>query len=65
MERSFYYPVSWINVTDLTQLLQPLQNPHVFEQRDLQLIIVYPDLPVHQYDAVRILMGGHGRAYHN
>lgn len=70
MEKSFYYPISWGDVSYLKEALIAMELPFAVEQPSdrLQLApgevaIVFPDLPVRDYNAVRELMGCHGKPY--
>jgi hypothetical protein len=70
MEKSFYFPVPWGDVTFLKEALITMELPFSIEQPSdrLELAagevgIVFPDLHVRQYNAVRELFGEHGKRY--
>ncbi|WP_024983231.1 hypothetical protein [Brevibacillus borstelensis] len=70
MEKSFYYPVPWGDVTFLKDALAAMGLPFSIEQPSDRLelfpgevAIVFPDLHVRDYNAVRELFGGHGKRY--
>jgi len=70
MEKSFYYVVSWDDASTLTKTLAALAIPYEVEQpgnvlqiEEGQLAIVFPDLPVRQFNDVRDLFGGVGERY--
>lgn len=70
MNKSFYFPVLWGDVTFLKEALIAMELPFSIEQPSdrLQLVhgevaIVFPDLHVRDYNAVRELFGGHGKRY--
>ncbi|GED55757.1 hypothetical protein EDM54_23745 [Brevibacillus borstelensis] len=70
MEKSFYYPVPWGDVTFLKDALAAMDLPFSIEQPTERLelgpgevAIVFPDLHVRDYNAVRDLFGGHGKRY--
>ncbi|MEJ8547158.1 hypothetical protein [Brevibacillus borstelensis] len=70
MEKSFFFPVPWGDVTFLKETLIAMELPFSIEQPSdrLQLApgevaLVFPDLHVRDYNAVRELFGGHGKRY--
>jgi hypothetical protein len=69
MEKSFYYPVPWAEVSYLREALAAIDIPFVIEQGDhLQLspgevAFVFPDMPVRLYRHVFELFGTAGRRY--
>jgi hypothetical protein len=71
MEKSFYYPVHWQEVSYLRDALAALEIPFVLEQDDRlelnpgEVAFVFPDMHVRVYRHVRELFGGDGRRYHD
>ncbi|MGN7472458.1 MULTISPECIES: hypothetical protein [Brevibacillus] len=69
MEKSFYYPVPWSEVSYLREALAALEIPFVLEQDDRlelaagEIAFVFPDLPIRQYRHVFELLGNAGRRY--
>ncbi|MGQ7279988.1 hypothetical protein ACT91Q_18750 [Brevibacillus thermoruber] len=69
MEKSFYYPVPWAEISYLREALSAMDIPFVIEQGDqLQLsagevAFVFPDMPVRLYRHVFELFGKAGRRY--
>lgn len=70
MNKSFYFPVPWGDVSYLKEALVIMGLPFSIEQPSdrLQLdpgevAIVFPDLHVRDYNAVRELFGSHGHRY--
>lgn len=72
MDKSFYYVVSALSVAPLSNQLKINRIPHSIEtnaelprlQID-ELAIVFPDLPVSEYDRVRNMFGEVGECYPN
>mgnify|MGYP007126066175 CR=1 FL=1 len=69
MEKSFYYPVPWSEVSYLREALTSLEIPFVIEQVDYldlaagQVAFVFPDMPVRLYRHVFELFGNAGLRY--
>lgn len=69
MEKSFYYPVPWQEVSYLRDTLAALEIPFLIEQDDRlelnpgEVAFVFPDMHVRVYRHVRELFGGDGRRY--
>ncbi len=69
MDKSFYYPVPWGEVSYLRDALAAMDIPFAIEQGDhLQLsagevAFVFPDMPVRLYRHVFELFGTAGRLY--
>jgi hypothetical protein len=70
MEKSFYYPVPWGEVSYLREALAAMDIPFVIEQPSdrLQLspgevAFVFPNLPIRQFRHVYELFGQAGRLY--
>ncbi|MDC0760592.1 hypothetical protein POF51_07810 [Brevibacillus sp. AG] len=70
MEKSFYYSVSWSEVSYLKETLQSMEIPFAIEQPSDKLKLtpgdvafVFPDLHVRVYRHIHELFGSHGRAY--
>ncbi|MED4581848.1 hypothetical protein P9578_03540 [Brevibacillus choshinensis] len=70
MEKSFYYSVSWSELSFLKEALDAMEVPYLIEQPSdrLQLqtgevAIVFPSLHVRVYNHIRDLFGGHGLRY--
>ncbi|CAM5794726.1 hypothetical protein [Brevibacillus borstelensis] len=70
MQKSFYFPVPWGDVSYLKEALIIMELPFWIEQPSnrLQLApgevaLVFPDLHVRDYNAVRELFGEHGKRY--
>ncbi|MGG1531476.1 hypothetical protein [Brevibacillus agri] len=69
MEKSFYYPVPWSEVSYLRDALVSMEIPFLIEQDDRlelaagEIAFVFPDLPIRQYRHVFELFGNAGRRY--
>ncbi|WP_035298659.1 hypothetical protein [Brevibacillus thermoruber] len=69
MEKSFYYPVHWQEVSYLREALAAMDIPFVIEQDDRldlapsEVAFVFPDIPVRLYRHVFELFGTAGRRY--
>ncbi|GED32402.1 hypothetical protein P9G84_13815 [Brevibacillus centrosporus] len=70
MEKTFYYSVSWPDISYLKIALEIMEVPFLIEQPSdrLQLppgevAFVFPDLNVRVYQGVRELFGSHGQRY--
>jgi hypothetical protein len=69
LDKSFYYPVPWGEVSYLRDALTAMDIPFVIEQDDLlelspgEVAFVFPDMHVRVYRHVRELFGGDGRRY--
>ncbi|WP_400162895.1 hypothetical protein ACAF76_008285 [Brevibacillus sp. TJ4] len=69
MEKSFYYPVSWTDVSYLKEALDTMEIPYAIEQGSLlslapgEVAFVFPDMHVRVYRHVRDLFGGDGKRY--
>ncbi|MGG1658533.1 hypothetical protein [Brevibacillus sp. NRS-1366] len=68
--KSIYYPVSWDDAADYTRAMEAMGIPHLIEDpseglpiQQGQLAIVFPHLPVRQYEKVRTLFNGDGEHY--
>ncbi|WP_390621041.1 hypothetical protein [Brevibacillus massiliensis] len=68
--KSFYYVTNWDDAAHYTQTLEAAGIPHAVEAptqglplKEGQLAIVFPDLPVKQYDFVHKLFDGVGERY--
>lgn len=68
--KSFYYLSNWDDAAVYTRVLHTMGIPHAIESpggplplEEGQLAIVFPDLPVRQYNNVRELFNGHGIPY--
>ncbi|MFM1655556.1 hypothetical protein ACI7RC_26180 [Brevibacillus sp. B_LB10_24] len=68
--KSFYYVTNWDDASRYTQALEAAGIPHSVEDhtqglplKEGQLAIVFPDLPVKQFDFVHKLFGGVGDRY--
>lgn len=72
MDKSFYYVVSALSVLPLSNQLNLDRIPHSIETNAVlprlqidELAIVFPDLPVSQYNQVRNMFGNVGECYPN
>ena len=71
MEKSFYYPVPWGEVSYLREALAAMDIPFVIEQDDRlkvnpgEVAFVFPDMPVRLYRHVFELFGKAGLRYPN
>ncbi|WP_024983292.1 hypothetical protein [Brevibacillus borstelensis] len=69
MEKSFYYPVPWSEVSYLREALAVMDIPFVIEQDDRlelnpgEVAFVFPDMQVRLYRHVFELFGNAGRRY--
>ncbi|WP_340701371.1 hypothetical protein [Brevibacillus borstelensis] len=70
MIKSFYFPVPWEDIRYLKEALISMELPFSLEQPSNRLelaagevAIVFPDLHVRDFNAVRELFGGHGKRY--
>jgi hypothetical protein len=69
MEKSFYYPVSWSEVSYLREALAAMDIPFLIEQDDRldlaagEVAFVFPDMHVRLYRHVFELFGKAGRRY--
>ncbi|CAM5789176.1 hypothetical protein BBOR36S_02324 [Brevibacillus borstelensis] len=70
LEKSFYYPVPWGDVAFLKEALIAMELPFRIEQPSVRLqlapgevAIVFSDMHMRDYNAVRELFGDHGKRY--
>ncbi len=63
MNKSFYYLIPWSRQKELKRKLVELRIPFTFETADGECAVVFPDLPVRQFDHVYKMFGGPGDRY--
>lgn len=63
MEKSFYYLVDRDIMFDVFSTLNALQIPFAIERINGATAVIFPDLPVRQFDLVHKLFGGPGERY--